>query len=145
MDAACLGVSLTSTLTLYSVLGRRPVATVFARIVERDPTIFNWIVTAFLTPVAETLVFAGLWGLCGLVFRQSLIRHKLSFVSTMVVVGFLLHGGTPGAVGRALAFGMLAGLFAYVAQRSGWRAGFVEAAAAHIIWNVSGLALLATL
>ena len=145
VGAACLGVSLTCTLALYSAMGKRPVATIFARIVEGDPTTFNWVVSAFLTPVSETLVFACLWGLSRLLFKRSLIRRKFCFVSAMVVLGFLLHGGTPDAVGRALAFGVLAGLFAYVAQRSGWRAGFAETAAAHIIWNVSGLALLAAL
>jgi len=90
-------------------------------------------------PIIETLIYP-------LVRLAAQLSHKprqetMFVMTSSAAIGWLLHGADGFAVGRALAFAMLAHLYVTIATRHGSRWAFAITAFAHICWNSLAIAL----
>jgi hypothetical protein len=103
--------------------------------VRRRPEPVDLLTGGILYPVLETLLF--LLGYWALLRDRDLRPRPRTFIVIMGAAGYLLHGASIHTINRALAFALLAWLFARWAQRGGLGQAFAVTALAHIVWNQS--------
>lgn len=144
--AVCIAVSIAWSMFVHASLYGAGLHRAFRYIFDYQPTAFNWIVSAFLTPVTETLFFLLVWLVWAkIIWRSPESRGRVfygSFVVALSIFGFVVHGAGPLAISRLVCFGVLAALFSAVARDGGARQAFYATSAAHVLWNLTALLLI---
>ena len=141
---ACLALSLGWNVLLNARFGLEALSNAAAGVLSYEPEVADWVISGLLTPLSETVIMALVWILLTKAFERipRHVRVGPAYVTIVVVVGFLVHGGTPLALSRAAAFALLGILFVRAHAAGGVRRAWTETAAAHVVWNITGLVLL---